>query len=89
MRSAPFGLARINDPSLALRSAALTHGHPTGQVAAAALAVMIRAILETQDLNTSLEATFDWLTQNDHQHETLNALKAATTATNIEQLGEG
>lgn len=89
MRSAPFGLARINDPSLALQSAALTHGHPTGQVAAGALAVMIRAIMETQDLGTSLEATFDWLTQTEHHQETFSALKAAPTATNIEQLGEG
>lgn len=89
MRSAPFGLIRIDDPSFALESAALTHGHPTGQVAAAALAFLIRAIMETHDLGTSISATFDWLTQIDHHQETFAALKAATTATNIEQLGEG
>jgi len=58
MRVAPIGLARAIDADgayhLAGAAAALTHGHPSGYLSAAALGGIIRDLLDGDDLSASL-----------------------------------
>jgi ADP-ribosylglycohydrolase len=99
MRSAPFGLMpMLNDPAgMAVESAALTHGHPTGQLAAGALAILILTLTRDVDLASAVDASRDWLTTRDHHEETSNALTRAVRAARSEEpsyatlqaLGEG
>lgn len=81
MRVAPIGLLppfttvdRIFD-SAAL-AAGFTHGHPTGQLAAGALAAILHGLVRGADLDTALDSALLQLVQRGDQ-ETLTALRAA------------
>lgn len=97
MRSAPFGLARLGDPAqMAVECAALTHGHPTGQLASGALAVIIQALAEGRPLTTSVDAALAWLDGQRDAGETIAALAGAVEAARqgpapdaVPSLGEG
>ena len=98
MRSAPFGLMRINDPAgLAVECAALTHGHPTGQLASGALAVIIEALVGGRQLGAAVAAAGEWLEHDPRSDEPLAALRAAIKAARehtpsysvVQSLGEG
>ena len=98
MRSAPFGLYRLTDPAdMAVECAALTHGHPTAQLASGALALIIETLMGGRPLNVAIDAALDWLRDQQDNDETLTALtRAVHAATNqdpsfdvVQDLGEG
>jgi ADP-ribosylglycohydrolase len=100
MRIAPVGLfATSSDQAFALgcEIAALTHGHPTGYLAAGAMAVVISEMRQGASLPDALGAALDCLRQCPDHHETTAALELAIdlardgcdTDTAIAQLGEG
>jgi ADP-ribosylglycohydrolase len=104
MRMAPVGLfgARAGETAaqtfqMGCEMAALTHGHPTGQLTAGVLAVVIAEICRDAPLSTALDtATAILITRPSHT-ETLDSLEAAQAlATSakphdaaVAQLGEG
>jgi ADP-ribosyl-[dinitrogen reductase] hydrolase len=60
MRVAPIGLLPTLDTTkaadLAARAAALTHGHPSGYISAAALAAIVRVMLDGSGLSAAVQA---------------------------------
>jgi ADP-ribosylglycohydrolase len=100
MRVAPVGLlARSVDEAFATGCAvaAVTHGHPTGWIAAGALAVVVRALVAGGSLEEAVAAGITLARQAPGHEETVHALEAAVrsarTATpspeTVEQLGGG
>lgn len=104
MRVAPVGLyawTRHNHPAdtfqLGAEIAALTHGHPTGQLTSGAMAVLIQALTDGASLTDALAVAKTILRQHDDHEESLRAIEQAETlaATKIEphkaiaQLGRG
>ena len=84
MRIAPVGLLVAATGETAERAfdwgcemAGLTHGHPTGQLPAGVLAVLIRELAEGADLNKALHAAKKLLRQHPHHKETLDAIEKA------------
>jgi ADP-ribosylglycohydrolase len=78
MRSAPFGLFRFADPGwLAASAAALTHGHPTGQVSSGALAVVIDRIMAGFPLTEAIDSAVSWCDAVEGGEETAEALRRA------------
>jgi ADP-ribosylglycohydrolase len=77
MRVAPVGLLGGDRFDLACDVAALTHGHPTGYLAAGALAEILARILEEQPLPAALAAAERRLADRPGHEETLAALRAA------------
>jgi ADP-ribosylglycohydrolase len=77
--------------------AAITHGHPTGQLAAGAFAVVIDLLLRGRAVAEALAAAKAQLRGRDHHEETLHALELAeelsrcepSSPTAIKKLGEG
>ena len=100
MRIAPVGLA-FTDPEKAFdtgcRSAAITHGHPTGYLASGTLAALISLIITGHSLTDAVNAAIRILKQQKNAKETLNAITAAVETTRsrvpspetVETLGEG
>lgn len=74
MRSAPFGLAGFG-PDMAFafagRCAQLTHGHPTGYLAAAALAALLDRVLNGTELTVAVRDTIAQLTELTGAQETV------------------
>ena len=101
MRVAPIGLLfyeyNENVFEIAVKAAAITHGHPTGYIAAGAFAVIIAELIKGKKLFESVESCIFLLKKEDKNKETYNALKSAIelASTNeepykcIEKLGEG
>jgi ADP-ribosylglycohydrolase len=98
MRIAPIGLAGYyNAFDYGCDVAALTHGHPTGQLAAGCLASIIHEIVEGADLRTAIMRGMAELAWHSHNEETLNALRLALdlariaegTPEEVERLGAG
>ncbi len=98
MRIAPVGLVGRGDPfTLGCEIAALTHGHPTGQLAAGFLAVVIRGLVSGEPLDAALDAATARLTTAPRHEETLAAVEAARAAAakgapgaeRVEALGKG
>ena len=99
MRSAPFALMGMDDAAdLAMRAAALTHGHPSGQVSAGALVVMVESLVAGDDLPEAIGAALDWCDGVTGGQETREALMSALaadrlgsapTAETIQRLGAG
>jgi ADP-ribosylglycohydrolase len=99
MRAAPVGL--IIDCEHAFKTgaeiAAITHGHPSGYLAAGALAKIISCIIAGQDLQNAANEAAEELTQYEGSEECSNALKnalalAAEGSPSVEKvssLGEG
>ena len=82
MRSAPYGwlLDGSNEKSiyeLAVEAAGYTHGHPTGQVASGAFALIIGFLMQGQDLDTAVKRTLTFLSRRKHAGETVALLRRA------------
>lgn len=81
MRSAPFGFLRAGPEEIfefAADCARTTHGHPTGRVAAGALALIIHFIAQGQSRHEAIARTCTFLQElPDPNTETLNALEKA------------
>lgn len=81
MRVAPIGLFLYEDPSqafyVACEAAAITHGHPTGFLAAGAFAMLIAMLTLGNSMETALMTTIDHLKQYPEAQETLEALLEA------------
>ena len=82
MRVAPCGLLGAEtDPEavfeLARACAALTHGHPTGSLAAGAFAVLVSVVAQGRPLREGIEAARALLVRRPDHQETLAALDAA------------
>ncbi|MCP4693443.1 MAG: ADP-ribosylglycohydrolase family protein, partial [Desulfobacterales bacterium] len=82
MRIAPVGLyldgERVFDAACDI--AAITHGHPTGYLAAGALARIIHLIVSGDDLTEAVEQTMALLKTRDRHEECLASLRAALDA---------
>jgi ADP-ribosylglycohydrolase len=100
MRIAPVGLFAGSIEQgfeLGCEVAGLTHGHPTGYLAAGAMAVIISVIREEGSLPEALDTALACLRQCPDHHETTAALELAVdlvsdgcdTDSAIAQLGEG
>lgn len=78
MRVAPIGLMvdwaldRVVD--VAMRAAAITHGHPSGFWSAGALALMVRVMAEGRSFEDALKASSELLARDPEAAETLMAL---------------
>lgn len=103
MRSAPVGLARDLDPfEYGCSFAAITHGHPTGQLASGAFALTVRRLCEGTNLETAARDALRRLADEGERQssETIDALEAALataadtsarppSAEVVESLGKG
>jgi ADP-ribosylglycohydrolase len=101
MRVAPVGLFLHKDPEQAFRVAAeiaaITHGHPSGYLAAGSLAVIIAELLNGKSLSESTEDAIAILKSYPHHEETLKSIEGAVELVKsdvdsgeaISQLGEG
>lgn len=99
MRSAPFGLAGAGGDlafTTASRSAQLTHGHPTGYLAAGAFAALIDRVVSGVELPIAVQQTITQLAAFRAGAETIAALTRAVelsegvaTAEKVEQVGAG
>lgn len=103
MRAAPAGMYCVDDDSgvtafqTGIDIAAITHGHPTGYLAAGALAQIVAHLLQGHSLAAALFHTREVLIQHKHHQETLQALRHAEQLAHSEsdpvsaiaQLGKG
>lgn len=99
MRSAPFGLFLQKDTAfeLAVESAAYTHGHPTGQLAAGALAYIVAEIIEGKSILTATFNAIDKLSSEKESSECISKLEEAISLSkgdlsdeeSISLIGEG
>lgn len=97
MRVAPVGLMFGESFELGCETAAITHGHPTGYLAAGFLAQVIEEIMRNKDLGGAIVTARDVLTKYPNNDECLRAVDAAVdlaktadpTAENVEKLGQG
>src|SRR5690606_22174811 len=97
MRVAPIG---VLDEAYAVANAtaALTHGHPSGWLAAGALAVMVHSLLHGTDPSGAVAAGLAAVADEPRSNDVVEALEAAValagsgaprSAETVEQLGEG
>jgi ADP-ribosyl-[dinitrogen reductase] hydrolase len=102
MRVAPIGLIAAMSPEevfeIAARVAAITHGHPSGFWSAAAMASVVRMLVDGEGLDRACERSLGLLAGKPDHEETSNAVKAAIDAHNfesfdfagnVERLGQG
>lgn len=100
MRSAPFGLTGSGPAAafdLAARCAQLTHGHPTGYLAAGAFAALVDHAIQGADLRAAVRDVVARLRAIPASGETIEALERAVTLADTEpasaagvlQAGEG
>ncbi|MEJ7784252.1 MAG: ADP-ribosylglycohydrolase family protein [Solirubrobacteraceae bacterium] len=100
MRAAPCGLVNWDEQDvfkLGAASAALTHGHPSGYLAAGALALIIRKLCEDRPLATGVDSAIEVLALQPGSREVRDALRRARTlamaahdrVTGVSQLGQG
>ena len=99
MRIAPVGLlARETDAFvLGAQIAALTHGHPSGDLAAGFLALAIRRACDGDGLNSALDQATAALRTHIGHEQTLEAVSAARrlaaagppSPARVESLGDG
>jgi ADP-ribosylglycohydrolase len=100
MRIAPVGLLAPRDRafSLGIEVAALTHGHPSGHLAAGFLAAVMAAIRDGEQLDTALDEATVELERYDGSDETATAVSAArrlaqqanaASGEQVERLGAG
>ncbi|MEV1247673.1 ADP-ribosylglycohydrolase family protein [Nonomuraea sp. NPDC050022] len=80
MRSAPFGLA-VRDPRAAFELSAacaqITHGHPTGYLAAGAFAAIVALLVAGRPLAHAVQDALDLTSTYPRHEETTSALHAA------------
>ncbi|MQY19650.1 ADP-ribosylglycohydrolase family protein [Nocardia macrotermitis] len=100
MRSAPFGLARLGPDvafTMAARCAQLTHGHPTGYLAAGVFAALIDRVVAGIPLRDAVQQSIIQITGGPHAEETVAALHRAVevadedevTAEQVQKVGAG
>lgn len=101
MRVAPIGLFLYGQPEVAFKfaadAAAITHGHPTGYLAAGAFATIISELINGKSILDSTKASIKVLKSYPNHKETLNAIEMAMvlsssdekTEISISKLGEG
>jgi ADP-ribosylglycohydrolase/protein-tyrosine phosphatase len=98
MRMAPAGLVQDADSfELGCDLAALTHGHPSGYLAAGAFAAMVRELIEGRSLLEAVEIAMGRLERCRSHEECTTALRAALeqwrsgapSAERVARLGEG
>jgi ADP-ribosylglycohydrolase len=98
MRVAPVGLVARHPTGLGIASAALTHGHPSGYLAAGAAADIIARLRAGQPLRAAAGAALEAVTVWEGHEETVAALRAALalaerepvpTPESVGTLGEG
>jgi ADP-ribosylglycohydrolase len=103
MRVAPIGLlppdGAVDDWyfDAGADAAGYTHGHPTGRLAAGALALIVHRLVAGDDLDTALVLTLAVLAQRNDHRETSTALRAARvlardaapSVAGVESLGGG
>lgn len=98
MRAAPAGLVATADPfRLGCEVAAITHGHPSGYVAAGFFAALIANLREGANLGAAIEQARQTLLSYPHHGECLAAVDRAValartappTPESVEQLGAG
>lgn len=97
MRVAPVALMVPRDQvrSIAIDTSALTHGHPTGQLAAAGWAEMLANVATGAKLEDTAAATATEYERLENGHETARAIRKALDATRngspetVESLGGG
>lgn len=101
MRIAPVGLFLHSEPeyafSIGAEIAAITHGHPTGYLAAGAFAAIIAELVNGKSINESITTAIRVLKNYTSHQETLNAIENAValansdeqTETAISKIGEG
>ena len=77
MRAAPAGLVGADPFDLGCRIAALTHGHPSGFVAAGALAVMVSEVVRGRSLAAAVAAGRDAAAGHPGGSEVVEAIDAA------------
>ena len=81
MRSAPVGLFRRFDPKqafeLGARSAAITHGHPSGYLSAGMVSAIVRYLMDGMDIHAATEESLQILKGWDGYEETLHAVTKA------------
>jgi ADP-ribosylglycohydrolase len=78
MRAAPAGLVGADDPfALGCDVAAITHSHPTGFLAAGALALVVHRILQGDTLPAALQHALHRLAREPDHAETTGALRQA------------
>jgi len=80
MRVAPAGLAAAEPFTAGCHAAALTHGHPTGYLAAGALAVMISEIVAGHDLPEAVGTAIGRVRDHAAGDEVARALTGAVAA---------
>lgn len=96
MRVAPVAFTHTDAFGVGADLAALTHGHPSGYLAAGALAQILERLYEGSDLAESVDEVIATLTEIDVGEEMATALKSAlrvaeqgASTYNLELLGEG
>ena len=98
MRSGPVGLVREDAFDLACRAAALTHGHPSGWLAAGALAEIVAQLVSGEDLRGAAVRARLRTAGHPKSAEVVRHLDGAVllagsgaspTAETVERLGEG
>lgn len=82
MRIAPVGLVEPPETVFdsACKIAAITHGHPTGYLAAGCMALIIQEIISGQDLKAAIEKAGKVLKAHEHHHACSHALTKALEA---------
>ena len=100
MRMAPAGLA-VPDPAPAFcvgcGLAAITHGHPSGYLAAGTFAAILASIIDGHPLSAALQVAMNELAERPRHEECLSALEHAIAAAEerdpspewVESLGQG
>lgn len=102
MRVAPLGLVQTWAPAtafiVAAQTTAITHGHPSGYLSAAAMAAIVRMLIDGMDLLAAADEAVALLSNDPEADETISTLRAATGmwrerptdhASAVERLGEG
>ena len=98
MRVAPIGLARLDDPfAIGCEVAALTHGHPSGYLAAGYLALVVSDVSRGAELRDACYRALGRLAKERGHEETTAAVEAALelaaeahpSAEAVESLGAG
>ena len=80
MRAAPCGLVDWGQAQvfeLGVTSAALTHGHPSGHLAAGALALIIHQLCDERPLPSAVDAAIEVLGGHEGSGEVRDALRRA------------
>ncbi len=99
MRAAPAGLVANREQAFlaGAQVAAITHGHPSGYLAAGALSYIIRCIVDGMDIDQAVDGSITELEKYDGSQECVSAIikalqlasKGNPDAEKVSMLGEG